>query len=112
MTPSERDAAYLWDMLTAANLIMEFIQGETYEHYLRDKKLQSAVERQLEIVGEAARYVSSEFRQKHSEIPWRSIVGLRNILVHEYGEVKIDRIWLVAMKNIPELITYLRTLIE
>jgi uncharacterized protein with HEPN domain len=96
MMPSERNAAYLWDMLTAASLIVDFIQGETYESFMRDKKLQSAVERQLEILGEAARYISTEFRQAHPEIPWRSIVGLRNILVHEYGEVKIDRVWLVA----------------
>ncbi len=112
MTPSERDAAYLWDMREAARYIVGFISGETHLTYLRDKKLQSAVERQLEIIGEAARYVSPEFRQAHPEIPWRSIVGLRNILAHEYGEVKIDRVWLVAASNIPELIRFLEPLLQ
>jgi len=104
MQPAERDAAYLWDMQQAAIWITEFIQEQRYHDFQANKMLQSAVERQLEIIGEAARYVSKEFRVAHPEIPWRSIIGLRNILAHEYGEIKIDRVWAVAEENIPELI--------
>jgi uncharacterized protein with HEPN domain len=73
--------------------------------------LRSAIERQLEIIGEAARRVSPEFQRAHLEIAWRNITGLRNILAHEYGEIKVDRIWLIATTNVVELIRLLDPLI-
>jgi uncharacterized protein with HEPN domain len=60
---------------------------------------------------EAAKRVSSTFKEAHPEIPWSSIIGQRNVLAHEYGEVLLERIWLVATKNIPELIQLLDPLI-
>lgn len=111
MPPAEGDIAYLWDMREAARLILSFTEGENYASFTQNKLVQSAVERQLEIVGEAARYVSAPFRRQHAEIPWRKIVGLRNILAHEYGEIRIDRIWVVVEKDVPELIEKLNRLI-
>lgn len=107
MKPVDRDGAYLWDMVTAARLISQFIEGQRYIHFQENKMLQSAVERQLGIIGEAARYISKEFRAAHPDIPWRSIIGLRNILAHEYGDIKVDRVWVVAEVNIPHLIEQL-----
>jgi len=111
MDPRERDVAYLWDMREAAKLVVEFIEGLSYAKFIKDKKTQSAVERELEIIGEAARHVSAEFQLAHPEIPWRNMIGLRNILAHEYGEVRLDHIWLIATTSVAELIGLLDPLI-
>jgi len=111
MQPEERDSAYLWDMLDAAKTIYEFIRGVSFYTYLRDKKEQFAVERGLEIVGEAARRVSETYREVHPEIPWKSIIAQRNVLAHEYGEIKHELIWKVVTTRVPELIALLEPLI-
>jgi uncharacterized protein with HEPN domain len=111
MNLSDREASYLWDMREASKIIGDFLEGVKYDRFTKDKMLQSAVERQMEIIGEAARRISAEFKQEHPEIPWRNIIGLRNILVHEYGEVRIDRIWLIATTSVQELINLLDPLV-
>lgn len=111
MQPDERDAAYLWDMMEAAMTVRDFTIGLTFDGYQRDKKLRLAVERSIEIIGEAAARISEEFRKAHPEIPWKGIVGQRNVLIHEYGEIKHERIWAVATHRIPELIKLLEPLI-
>lgn len=111
MLPRDRDLAYLWDMREAARLIQAFIQGATYQHFVSDKMMRSAVERQLEIMGEAARRVSIEFQLEHPEIPWRQVIGLRNLLAHEYGEVQVDRIWSIINESMGELAARLDVLI-
>jgi uncharacterized protein with HEPN domain len=58
-----------------------------------------AVERQLLVIGEAANRVSAEFQETHPEIPWRQMIGLRNVLAYEYGEIKGDRIWNALTKT-------------
>ncbi|MBU4270988.1 MAG: DUF86 domain-containing protein [Planctomycetes bacterium] len=73
--------------------------------------MRSAVERQIEIIGEAARRISDATRQAHPEIPWRAIVGQRNVLAHEYGAVLHEAIWAVAKRRIPELIVALRRIL-
>ena len=90
MRPQDRDVAYIWDMREAAKDISEFTAGINFDKFSANKVLYRAVERQLEIVGEAARHVSGEYQQKYPDIPWRQIIGLRNILAHEYGEVLLD----------------------
>ena len=111
MPADNGDPARLWDMLEAAREVERFTAGVSREQYLDERMRQRAVERALEIVGEAARLVSEPFKQSHAEIPWRSIVGLRNILAHEYGEVKQVRLWAVVTKDIPDLIKRLVPLV-
>ena len=111
MRPDERDAAYIWDMLDSAKTLRDFVTGVSFYNYSQDKKLQLAVERSLEIIGEAARRVSETYRQAHPEIPWQSIIAQRNVLAHEYGEIKHEMIWKVATIRIPELISLLEKLI-
>ena len=88
MQANNRDAGSLWDMLNAIGLIQEFTANLTYDAYLESVLVQSAVERQLGILGEAARRLSDEFRQAHPGIDWRRVIGLRNILIHRYDEVQ------------------------
>lgn len=111
MPPESRDPAYLWDMLDAARSIQEFTKGVSQNLYLQNRMMQLAVERQLEVIGEAARRLSEVFRQTHSKIPWRSIIALRNVLAHEYGDIRHDRIWKVVTVHIPTLIAALEPLI-
>lgn len=111
MPPENRDMSSLWDMLTAAKDVCDFTPGVRYDQYLKDRKLQLAVERSIEIIGEAARRVSQPFRETHPEIPWQSIIALRNVLAHEYAEVKQEAIWLVITENIPDLIQTLEALL-
>jgi uncharacterized protein with HEPN domain len=93
MQPEERDPAYLWDALRAGRMLQEFVSGRTFDEYVKDRVLPSAVERQFEIFGEAARKVSNAFRKAHPEIPWTRIVGLRNILAHRYYATDHALLW-------------------
>jgi len=111
MPPDERDSAYLWDMLDAARAVEEFTSSVKCGEYLQDRKLRMAVERAVEIIGEAARRVSEGFRSAHPEIPWKKIIGQRNVLAHEYGEVRHERMWVLATAEIPDLIATLIPLV-
>lgn len=111
MLPVDRDTAYLWDMLDSARSACEFTTGVYFVTYERDRKLQLAVERAVEIIGEAARRVSDEYRAAHPEIPWRSMIAQRNVLVHEYGEIKHERMWLLVTEHLPALIRDLEKLV-
>jgi uncharacterized protein with HEPN domain len=111
MQPEDRDIALLWDMREAAREIVGFTHDVTYERFAQEKIRRYAVERQLVVIGEAARRVSDTFKAAHPEIPWRGIVGQRNVLTHEYGEILLDRVWLVATESLPELIRLLDPLI-
>jgi uncharacterized protein with HEPN domain len=111
MPPKDRDAAYLWDMLQAAQAAGRFLGQVGLDEYLRNEMLQAAVERKIELIGEAARKVSDSFKRSHPEVPWKSIISQRNVVVHDYGEIKPERIWGVVTTQLPELIAKLEPLL-
>ena len=111
MPPEANDAAYLWDMLDAARAIQKFIVSHSFEDYKSDRMLRGAVERHIEIIGEAANRVSRGFRAAHPEIPWQRIIAQRNVLAHEYGEIDDSLVWRVATTRIPELISHLEPIV-
>lgn len=111
MPPSERDRAYLWDMLQAARDAAETVAGKGRAEWDKNKLIRLAVERSVEIIGEAARHVSKTLQKEHPEIPWSQIIGLRNILAHEYGQIDYDRLFETATRDIPRLIEKLSTLV-
>jgi uncharacterized protein with HEPN domain len=111
MRPEDRDLAYLWDMREAAREVTEFVRDVTFEQYQTRKVVRRAVERQIEVIGEAASHVSKSFQDRHPEIPWRLIIGQRNVLAHDYGEILDERIYRVAVGKIPELERLLTPLI-
>ena len=100
---SIKDKSYLWDINEACNDILKLIRDIKYNEFKNDKMRRIAVERQLLVVGEAANHLSKEIQNQNQHIPWANIIGLRNIIAHDYGEVLVDRIWLTAIKHIPEL---------
>jgi uncharacterized protein with HEPN domain len=111
MRPDDQDIALLWDMLQAARRIEQFMGSRTFQEYSTDELVQAAVERKLEIIGEAARKVSVEFQRQNPGIPWRGIISQRHFLAHEYGEVRQEKLWRVATVRIPELIAMLTPLL-
>jgi uncharacterized protein with HEPN domain len=104
MRPEERDAAYLWDMLQAAKEVNEMMDDHDLAALLENIVLMRALERCIEIIGESAKRVSSSFMHAHPEIPWRQIIGQRNILAHEYGQIDYEMLYKTAVNDIPELI--------
>lgn len=88
-------------------LVQEFTAGVTLSGYLADRKLQLAVERLLEIIGEAARNLSDSAKNDFPTVPWRAIVAQRNVLAHDYGDIKQERLWKVVIEHIPNLLTVL-----
>lgn len=110
MLPETRDASYLWDMLDAARAVKEFVSGRSYRDYMQDRMLRGAVERHVEIIGEAAGRVSKAFRDAHPEVPWQRIIAQRNVLAHEYGDIQHDLMWKAATVHIPALIASLEPL--
>lgn len=111
MPPTDLDAARLWDMLTYAREIALTVSGLSFADYAADSDRRLATERRLEIIGEAARNISGEFQEAHPEIPWRQIIGLRNVLTHEYGDIRHERIFRIATNQIPALVSSLQRLV-
>ena len=111
MQAEDRDAALLWDMRQAAKEILEFIEGINFRQFESNKMIRYAVERQILVIGEAAKQVSQALKIANPQISWNAIVAQRNILAHEYGEILVERIWRVASERISGLIEQLDLLI-
>lgn len=107
MSPEDRDAAHLWDIIDAARDIISFTDGKSFHDFSNQKILRFAVERQLIVIGEAAKRLSEHFKALHPEIPWGMIIAQRNIIAHEYGEILVERIWHVAKEKLPPLLEQL-----
>lgn len=110
MLPDERDAAYLWDMREAARDVVEWLRDLNYEQFCENEILHSAVERKLEVFGEAAGRISLTLQELHPEIPWREIKGVRVILAHRYADVDLETIWEAASTELPKVLENLEKL--
>jgi uncharacterized protein with HEPN domain len=91
------------DILQAITFIREYIKDMDYNAFEADRKTQDAVIRNLEIIGEAARNVPDEVRDKAAEIEWYKIIALRNILIHEYFGVNLKIVWDVIQNKLDAL---------
>ena len=111
MPPNDGDDAYLWDMLDAAKAIREFVSGRSRSDYLKDRMLRGAVERHIEIIGEAAGRLSESFKESHPEIPWGRMIAQRNVLTHEYGDIEHELIWKLVEEHLPDLIAKIEPLL-
>lgn len=105
---SERDEnLYLADMLGAARTILVYTAGRTRDELETDGMLRDAVIRQLEVLGEAASRVGERARTDVPGVPWRGIVGMRNVLIHAYHRVDNDAVWAAVTLEIPPLVAAL-----
>ena len=106
------DALFLGHMLTAMDRIAELVERTEPKAFAGDWVLQDAVMRELEVLGEAAGRVSSDFVKAHHEIPWPEITGLRHKLIHDYFEVDLDIVWRTATVDVPEVLPLIRAAAE
>lgn len=102
----------LLDMLDATNGIFDFVGSMSEEDYYKDEKTQAAVERYLEILGEAANKLPEDFYTKYSHVEWHKIIGLRNRIIHAYFDVNDTIVWQIVIKFLPTLKTDLEAIIE
>jgi len=105
------DSTYFLDILVAARKIQKFSAGLTQERFNESELHQSAIVRELQVIGEAARLVSAEGKTAHPEIDWDKIAGMRNRLIHEYFRVSLRIVWQVVQNDIPALIEQLEPLV-
>ena len=94
---------FIDDILESIKNIEEFTKNLNKEKFSKDNLRQSAVIRQLEIIGEATKNVPISFREKYPNIPWKDMAGLRDILSHAYFGVDISRVWNVITKDLPNI---------
>jgi uncharacterized protein with HEPN domain len=106
-----RDQASLLDIAQAAQSALTFVDGFTLDAFAADAKTQSAVLYQIAIVGEAAKRLSLEFRDQHPAIDWRVMAGMRDKLIHDYGNVDIKRVWATVQISLPQLLSDIEQLL-
>lgn len=104
------DDGTLLHILTAARQAVTFLADVNLDAFQRDEKTQSAVLHQLLVLGEAVKRLSDGFRQKHPDIPWRKIAGLRDVLIHEYDTVDAEEVWRTVSFDLPDLVGSLERL--
>ena len=107
----KRDLVKCEDMRIHAERARQFIGAMSLEEFGSNELVQDAVIRCVEVIGEAARQVSEATRDDSPAVPWAQIVGMRNLLVHDYGGVDLDQVYRVATESVPELLGHIRTLI-
>ena len=101
------DDATVLDILTAARRAIRFAEGVGLPEFLEDEKTQSAVIHQLLVLGEAVKRLSAEFRSTHTQLPWKTMAGMRDKLVHEYDDVDLDEVWHTLHGDVPRVIAAL-----
>ncbi len=88
------------DIAEAIRRITVYVSGVEKERFFVDILIQDAVIRNLEIIGEAAKKISDEYREQHADIPWREMAGLRDVLIHNYGSVDLYIVWKTSSNHI------------
>jgi uncharacterized protein with HEPN domain len=106
------DSVYLRHVLDAILRIEEYTQGTAREDFLHSHLRQDAAIRQIEVIGEAVKKLSSEMKTGHPEIPWKDVAGMRDKLIHDYFGVDLDAVWDTVDKDIPRLKDKIRAIIE
>jgi uncharacterized protein with HEPN domain len=84
---------YLDDIRESMELIREYVTGMTYSDFEVNRQTQDAVIRRLEIIGEAVKSIPENVREAHPHVPWKKVAGMRDVLVHEYGNVQLETVW-------------------
>lgn len=108
---NERDEGRLREMLDAAKKAQRFVAGKTLAMLEQDEFFAAALSYVVQNIGESASRVSSEVQQQFTQIAWREIIGMRNILVHDYLNTRYDILWNAATISVPELVRQLEAIL-
>ncbi len=112
MRNSLGDKVRLQHIYDAIIEIESYIQNASYETFVSNNMMQLATVKQLEIIGEAANHITDKFKKLYPEIPWREIIGLRNLLIHEYFGVDTKIIWDIIKIDIVQLKLQVKEILE
>lgn len=102
---------YLEHILERSMKIIQFTQGMSESDFLNDEKTQSAVIRELEVIGEASKKISDNYKNNHNEIPWKLMAGMRDVLIHDYEGVDVFTIWDTIQNDVPVLIDQIQKIL-
>jgi uncharacterized protein with HEPN domain len=103
MNDARQFVDYLCDIRDAVAKAEQFVAGMTYEQFAADEKTAFAVVRALEIVGEAARKIPESTQARYPRVPWREMMGMRNILIHDYFGVNLHVVWNTVQNDLPPM---------
>ena len=105
------ELVYVGHMLDKAHEALSLVRGKTRQDYDRDSTLRLALTHLIQVIGEAARRVSPQFRDRHPQIPWEAIAGMRSKIVHDYMNVDEDIVWDSVTQELQPLIEELRKIV-
>jgi len=108
----ERDRVHLLRMRDAAQYAQQFAAGREIEELNIDIQFRMALVKAVELIGESASRTSDELRAQQPQLPWTKMIGMRNVLVHNYWAIEQDEFWNAVQNHIPALITELERLIK
>lgn len=108
---NDRDEGRLREMLDAAKKAQRFVAGKTLAMLEQDEFFAAALSYVIQNIGQSASRVSSEVQQQFTQIAWREIIGMRNILVHDYLNTRYDILWNAAPISVPELVRQLEAIL-
>jgi uncharacterized protein with HEPN domain len=92
---------YMTDICDATEEVSEFTRGMDFPEFLADKRTINAVIRSLQVIGEAAKKIPGDLRERYSNIPWRQMAGMRDKLIHEYHGVDLEMVWTAVREELP-----------
>ncbi len=108
----KNDQTYLLHILEAIDKIEQYLGKMSFEEFANSDMIVDAVVRELEIIGEASRSLSDDFREQHSNVPLRDATDMRNILIHEYFDVNKKVVWDTCKNNLPQFRDFITELLD
>ncbi len=103
MNENKDNFVYVRHILDAIEKIESYLKGVSFDKFSSDSLIFDAVSRELEIIGEASNRIDKAFQRQYPDIPWRKVISFRNIIIHEYFNLKKNTVWQTCQNNLPEL---------
>jgi uncharacterized protein with HEPN domain len=110
---SKRDPRlFMTDILEAIEKVERYTAGFSFDQFEANEMVLDAVVRNLEVIGEAARYIPPTLRERYAQIEWSRVVGFRNIVIHTYFAVDVEIVWTIATQRLSELKAVLAEMLQ